>query len=117
MAKLEMQGPYKLDAETVNKIVTKISAGNYALGKKDDEDVFKVGYVGRSDSDVNDRLLHWAEKSSRPLFKFSYASSVKEAFEKECKNYHDFDPPDNDIHPDRPKDKDWECPICTIFDD
>lgn len=34
MAPLEMNGPYKLDKDTVNKIVTKVSAGNYALGKK-----------------------------------------------------------------------------------
>jgi len=117
MAPLEMNGPYKLDKDTVNKIVTKVSAGNYALGKKNSEGTFLVYYVGRSDSEVNDRLLHWAKNSSRPLFKFSYASSIKDAFEKECKNYHDFNPSDNDIHPDRPEGKTWECPICTIFDD
>lgn len=45
----------------------------------------------------------------------------KEAFEKECKNYHDFGGDigslDNDIHPDRPEGKEYECPICDIFDE
>ena len=52
---------------------------------------------------------------------FSYAENSKEAFEKECKNYHDFGGDigslDNDIHPDRPEGKDYECPICDIFDE
>ena len=117
MSTLDMNGSYKLDEETVNKIVTKTSVGNYALGKKNEKGNFSVCYVGRSDSDVKNRLLYWVENSSRPLFKYSYTTSIKEAFEKECKNYHDFDPTDNDIHPDRPEGKDWKCPHCDNFDD
>lgn len=98
MPSLGMKGPYKLDNDTIDAVVTQTSPGNYALGRKNDEGTFVVGYVGRSDSDVNDRLKSWVGNTKRPLFKFSYASSPKAAFEKECENYHDFDPPGNDKH-------------------
>lgn len=116
MASLGMNGPYKLDGETIDAKVTKKSPGNYALGRKDDEGTFLVGYVGRADSDVNARLKSWVGKTKRPLFKFSYATSAKAAFEKECNNYHDFNPPSNDVHPDRPNGTNWKCPRCDIFD-
>lgn len=112
MASLNMDGPFKLDEATIDSEVTKTSAGNYALGKKNDKGTFLVGYVGRSDSDVNDRLKYWAKNSQRPLFKYSYELSPKAAFEKECENYHDFEPPGNDIHPDKPNDTNWKCPVC-----
>ena len=116
MAILDMKGPYSLTTEQIDEVVTRTSPGNYALGKKNDEGSFLAGYVGRSDSDVNDRLKYWARNSKRPLFKFSYATSAKSAFEKECRNYHDFDPPGNDVHPQRPDGTDWKCPVCDIFD-
>ena len=119
MAKLNMEGPFRLDAETITEKVTRTSAGNYALGRVDNEDAFRVKYVGRADSDLGKRLKqHVPEKYTH--FKFSYATSPKSAFEKECQNYHDFgqsDTLDNKIHPDRPSNsKDWSCPVCPIFD-
>jgi hypothetical protein len=115
MASLAMEGPYKLDAKTIDAQITHKSPGNYALGKKNDEGTFLVGYIGRSDSDLGARLKSWVGNTTRPLFKFSYATSAKAAFEKECNNYHDFDPPGNASHPDRPKDTTWRCPRCSIF--
>ncbi len=112
MASLNMKGPFNLDEATIDSEVSKTSAGNYALGKKNDKGTFLVNYVGRSDSDVNDRLKYWAKKSNSPLFKFSYTTSSKLAFEKECNNYHDFSPPSNDIHPDKPNGTDYKCPVC-----
>jgi hypothetical protein len=116
MATLEMNGPFKLTNEEVEKHITKKSPGNYALGKSSD-DTFHISYVGRADVDLKDRLLKWVDKYVD--FKFSYATSPKDAFLKECKNYHDFGGKEklkNQIHPDRPKDTDWKCPICDIFD-
>ncbi|MBE6442975.1 MAG: hypothetical protein E7022_11810 [Desulfovibrio desulfuricans] len=116
MPSLDMSGPYPLDNDTINTEVWKTSPGNYALGKINKDRKFVVSYVGRSDSDVNDRLHdHVDEKYTH--FKFSYAASPKEAFEKECENYHDFEPRDNSIHPDRPDGCDWKCPRCSIFDE
>ena len=125
MATLNMDGPYTLNTPTINAQVSKKnSPGNYALGhskkSKDspDKSIFIVEYVGRSDTDLNGRL-HQHVGSKYKEFKFSYASSPKEAFEKECKNYHDFGESEklnNDIHPDRPDNSDWKCPYCNNFD-
>ncbi len=113
MVILDMIGPFPLSEKKIDEVVTEKSPGNYALGFVNDEKTFNVQYVGRSDTDVNKRLKDWVKKYNR--FKFSYVSSSKAAFEKECKNYHDFGEDahlDNDKHPDRPKGKDWECPVC-----
>lgn len=115
MATLGMDGPYKLDTKTIDKQVARASAGNYALGS-DGDGRFRVNYVGRSDSDVGSRLKSWVGTSSQPQFKFIYATSPKTAFEKECHNYHDFTPPANKSHPDRPAGSGWKCPRCRIFE-
>ena len=115
MAALGMEGIFSLNAESIEKNVTQISAGNYALGHVKDKK-FYVKYVGRSDSDVNGRLKQHVGKYKE--FKYSYAKSAKAAFEKECQNFHDFGGEkylDNKIHPDRPKDSGWKCPLCKVF--
>lgn len=105
MATLNMIGPYELTRSKINEVVTQTSPGNYALGYVNSENTFIVQYVGRSDSDVASRLRqHVGEKYKR--FKYSYATSPKAAFEKECINYHDFGESrllDNSIHPDMVK--------------
>lgn len=115
MISLGMEGPYDFDRDTINDVVTRTSAGNYALGYINDSNIFIVRYVGRADSDVKERLLQHL-KENYYSFKFSYATSPKAAFEKECINYHDFLPLDNKIHPDRPDNsKSWKCPRCNKF--
>lgn len=112
MVSLNMHGPYPLTYEEINKRITKKSAGNYAYGYSKDG-FFYVKYVGRADSDLNDRIKHGVGKYDE--FKYSYADNAKEAYEKECRNYHDFggsDKLDNDIHPDKPDNTNYECPIC-----
>ena len=116
MGKLEMSGTNTLTAESIDKVITKKSAGNYAFGYVEDK-TFYVKYVGRSDVNLNDRIKHGIDNYKS--FKFSYANSPEDAFEKECKNYHDFGEDkklDNEIHPQRPANTDYLCPICTIFD-
>jgi hypothetical protein len=115
MASLEMKGPYKLSVQNIDRAVSRISPGNYALGYSSD-DKFIVKYIGRSDSDVNQRLKQHVDEYSS--FKYSYASSPYDAFKKECVNYHDFGEAkklDNKNHPDRPDGSGWKCPICDIF--
>jgi len=117
MPSLGMQGPYSLTVEAIDREVTRTSPGNYALGYTSSDGTFIVKYVGRSDSDVNGRLKNWL--GSYEQFKFSYATSAKAAFEKECRNYHDFgekEALDNASHPGRPSGSGWQCPICTIFE-
>lgn len=119
MANLNMRGPYELRDEVVDKYVDKNVIGNYAYGKSR-EDGFYVYYVGRSDSDLREEIKK-RKNSDRKFaqcthFKFSIAESPKEAFEKECKNYHDFNGDKgkllNEIHPDIPDNSNLSCPIC-----
>jgi len=117
MASLEMQGPYVYTSAKIGEVVTQTSAGNYALGYTKEDNTFIVQYVGRSDSDVNQELKAKLNGKYKK-FKYSYASSPKAAFEKECRNYHDFgtnEKLDNQNHPDRPNNANWKCPVCNIF--
>lgn len=117
MASLGMNGPFVFTASEIDKQITRTSEGNYALGRINDKGSFVVKYVGRADSDVNDRIKDHLGKSYSH-FKFSYATSPKNAFEKECQNYHDFNTNnglDNKIHPDRPSGTNWKCPCCDKF--
>ncbi len=111
MPSLNMKGPYPLNEDEINKQITKISPGNYAYGHTEDN-TFYVQYVGRSDNDLNDRIKHGIGDYEQ--FKYSYAKSAKEAYEKECQNYHDFGESklDNKNHPDKPDDTDYKCPVC-----
>ena len=105
MASLGLEGPWDLDDQTVDQVITKTASGNYALGYVKDDGTFVVGFVGRSDDDLNDRLHDWTGKTKYKSFKASFASSATAAFKKECRNYHDFggnEKLDNDYHPDKP---------------
>jgi len=115
---LNMNGPYGFNSAEIDHVVTQKSPGNYALGYTKDDSSFVVEYVGRSDKDVNQELKAKLKRKDKK-FKYSYASSPKAAFEKECQNYHDFgesEQLDNENHPDRPDGTNWKCPVCTIFD-
>lgn len=114
MPSLNMEGAFPFTSREVDLRITRHQVGNYALGYLDEQGVFCVQYVGRSDTDVNTRIKDHLKEGYRH-FKFSYATSPKAAFEKECQNYHDFGGSslDNNIHPDLPdKSKDWKCPVC-----
>ena len=112
-----MNGPFLFTTEGIDDNVTKTSLGNYALGYVDNKNTFIVQYVGRSDTDVAAEIkIYLSEDYKR--FKYSYATSPKTAFEKECENYHDFGGKEklrNKIHPARPDDTNWECPNCDVF--
>jgi hypothetical protein len=119
MPDLNMRGPYALNMRSVDDHVEKSRIGNYALGFLGDKGEFRIQYVGRSDADLNDRIkTHVGEESGTGhdylFFKFSYAVSAKEAYEKECRNYHDFSQYtlDNEVHPDRPDNSNLNCPVC-----
>lgn len=117
MASLRMKGSYDYSSEKIDEVVTRTSPGNYGLGHLKDG-TFIVQYVGRSDTNVNQELKVKLD-SKYKKFKYSYATSPKAAFEKECQNYHDFggsEKLDNKIHPDRPDGTNWKCPACNIYD-
>jgi hypothetical protein len=64
MRSLEMSGSYPLSDAAIDRALTRRSPGNYALGYMDG-DTFRVFYVGRSDSDVRQRLHEWVGMPSR----------------------------------------------------
>ncbi len=109
-----LHGPHPLTRDAINTNVTRTSAGAYALGKTKDG-TFLVSRVGRADKDLAKRLGDYIGQYAQ--FKYGYLGSPKAAFEKECGLYHDFSPPGNSYHPDRPDDTNWACPFCAVFDD
>ena len=109
--KVALKGPYTLNNETIDSVVTRTSPGVYVLASAGSN---RAKRVGRSDTDVRARLKSYVGHYAR--FWFAYASSPKDAFENECHLWHDLKPPDNVIHPDRPNGSGWKCPVCTIFD-
>jgi hypothetical protein len=65
----------------IDEVVTKKSPGNYALGHTDDKGTFIVEYIGRSDTDLNQELKARLDAKYKK-FKYSYASSPKDALER-----------------------------------
>jgi len=110
----DMNGPFTLSRAVIDREVTRVSPGAYELLMSYSG---PVKYVGRSDDDLNARLKRWVD-SKYSYFEFEYCSSPKAAFVKECTLYHyhgGSEKLDNKIHPQRPANSDWQCPVCNIF--
>ena len=110
-----LSAPHRLDAETIAAVVSRKSAGAYALGRAEGG-TFYIRYVGRSDEDVAAALAKHIGDYLQ--FKFAYLGSPRAAFEKECQLYHDFGEAklNSKFHPLRPSSGRWHCPRCRIFD-
>jgi hypothetical protein len=105
---------YSLSSEIIALMVEDGRIGNYVAGNMNSKGVFVPKYTGRSDNCVKERVEELIGKYSH--FKFAYASYAKQAFEKECTIYHDFEKQlDNEIHPDRPNETTHSCPRCNHF--
>lgn len=130
MSSLDMDGPFRLDAATLRRVVRGGTPGNFALGHLDSAKRFAVQYVGRHDVDVLEGLAMalragvgkpglvgrlFGTGSQANAFKFSYAVDQRTAFEKQCRNYHDFyagGSLENDRHPAPPPASGLTCPVC-----
>lgn len=109
MISLDMSGTYDFDETNVNHM--KQQMGNYALGDILENSNFGVGYVGRSLTNLRGELSQRLGTHGKyKKFMASVSNTVKEVFEKECKNYHEFNPPDNDYHPATPEGTNLTCP-------
>ena len=124
MPSLNMRGPFLLSDEEVNNRVDEGKIGNYAYGyleERDGRQIFIVRYVGRSTSDLREEIKNRHKSDPKftsmdcAYFKYSYANDEREAYEKECRNFHDFGEEEsllNDIYPAKPKDDGSDtCPI------
>ncbi len=117
MLKLGMEGPYGFNTGEINLSVRQKSPGNYALGYIDKNGKFIVKYIGRADVKIREVLRQkYLELGSKySYFKYSAVSMAKTAFDKECKNYHEFSARgtlDNEVHPQSPSSRDWKCSYC-----
>jgi hypothetical protein len=111
-------GPHSLKPQKIAEVVTKTCAGNYALGRVQ-ENGFCILYVGRSDDDLAKQLHSWARQHTRyKAFVFSYAPHPRAVFDKECEDFHDLggtERLDNAEHPKRPAKTEWPYPRCDLY--
>lgn len=122
----QMDDTYLFTAQWVDELVAAGCAGYYVLGNASGK-VFEPCYVGRSDSDIHQELKAQEDQRRKSsyhnykYFKFGLAASAQAAFETECQLYHRSgrgELLDNEVHPVRPKNSGWKCPVdgCHEFD-
>ena len=112
MTNPRLYGPFQLTRQGIEAHLQSDSPGVYALGNSR-EDLFITGYIGRA-TDLRESL-----KAHIPgpyqLFKFAYALSDRDAFEKQCELYHEFVGLDNIHHPCPPDRTALLCPRCKTL--
>lgn len=106
----QLQGPYELSIECIDRTLPPGLPGVFALGYVDASGTFRIQSVGRDDDDLRRRLRDMVGSSNR--FKYASASDSQEAFEHECELFHRFTPRGNVMHPQRPPGAKWKCPRC-----
>ena len=101
---IDLYGPFPL-SEIASRVEPN-SIGVYVLSRNGKH----ADYVGRSDSDLQARIGNSAVQGDYEFFWFGYVSSPMLAYKTECELYHEYDPPDNAIHPAAPQGTNWRCP-------
>lgn len=115
---LNLDGPFPLTAAIIDAKCEGKPCGNYAVGTIEEVSrMFTPRYIGRSDHDLSGSLKKHVGGSGingdYTHFMAAAAPSPKDAFERECKNYHDVQYQlDNEKHPIRTAQTDWECAVC-----
>lgn len=101
-----MNGPFMLEAKTIAREVGEKRIGCFMLC-----DMTKtVREVGRSDTDLAAELTR--RVGSAAWFYFEATSNIKQAFDQECKYYHqNIRSIPKKFHPKKPEGKDWACPL------
>ncbi|MCA0246325.1 MAG: hypothetical protein LCH93_06875 [Proteobacteria bacterium] len=115
MAIPTLSGSVELNDKTIDAVITEGGAGVYILGPNGVKGGVYVRLVGRSDVNLRARLKQHVGRHSH--FVYSYADSPLAAFQAECRLYHYYDPSENAGHPVRPRNADWRCPGCALFDE
>jgi hypothetical protein len=99
---------YKLQPWLVRALIPVNTVGTYVLYRADEP-----VYVGRSDRDLQQRLLQHAACCRGEYFGYDALWHPLAAFEVECSLYHALGHDvDNVIHPDHPDHLKAECPFC-----
>ena len=103
---------YALTTSSVAETVTQTVPGVFILGQSI-EGTFHVKYVGWDAEDVAGAIKFQVGLFNR--YKYEYAVTAEEAFEKACILYHMFLPARNKAHPEWHGHSDVECPMCDMF--
>jgi len=114
MPSLDMRGPHRLTPDNVDRAITAIQPGLFAIGYVKESGAFVVRYIGRSDTDVRGTIKE-QEADATSWFKWTPVSSAKAGFDRECKLYHDFGEDavlENEGHPAPPRGTNWRCVVC-----
>ena len=112
MTSPRLYGPFQLTIQGIETHLQTDSPGVYALGNYR-EDLFITAYIGRAADLREDLKAHIAGPYQQ--FKFAYALSDRDAFEKQCELYHDFVGLDNERHPCPLTGTFWLCPRCKTL--
>ena len=119
MAQSGLQGPYPFTKTIIQKLVVDAtdwsSAAVYALGTLKNKKFF-IHRVGHADGDLAKELQKYIGQYS--AFRFKFYRSTRMAYGKECSLYHEFNPKDNAMHPIKPKNTKFTCPMpyCNFFE-
>lgn len=104
----------KLTPNGVRQVVPSDVTGFYRLGFIRNGK-FRTLYFGRSDSDLQQRLLTHAGKGWYDHFTFEVTNTIGEAYRLECRDWHlHGDRLRNHIHPARPDGTKKRCPYCGL---
>lgn len=111
---------YRLRPEDIDLAVKETHPASYSLGYKGKGIDFVTLYVGRVDGGPNGGLReclmqHIGDHPKYNLFTFSYAASVQEAYEAECREFHLAGGEGelrNDRHPSAPEGSGLWCRVC-----
>jgi hypothetical protein len=106
--------PHLFTAAVIRRVVVEPGPGAYVLG--DDDGGFTIGYVGRSDRSVRDRLIGHERLGEFDYFIVRYARSPEGAHLLECAFWHASVDAErqlgNLIHPAAPRGLGLQCPYC-----
>jgi len=104
--------PRRFTPEVVRLVVEPGRPGAYALGHSQ-EGQFEIGYVGRSDTCLQSRLVTHNHLWRFDYFIFLKAADEYEAYALECEFWHSFqDQVRNLIHPASPQGSGLGCQYC-----
>ncbi len=113
-AKSGLLGPVPLTQDAIARTIEPLTIGAFAVGRMRGGRFF-IRRVGRDDRDLAAQLAALAARDDNPYDAFKYRTyvSTRRAFEKECRLFHDFAPPDTADHPVRPPGTRFACPVAS----
>lgn len=98
----------------VRQLVPSRSSGFYRIGTVYNGEFF-MAYFGRSDRDLQQRLLSHARDGTYGYFQVQKTETVQRAFQLECREWHlTSTVTDNKNHPAAPDHSHAECPYCAL---